>query len=769
MVKDKKDKPTIEDTRSRKFSLSPINGTAEKLKLQELTSIFVEHKTVTNFFIKEGMDYPASTFEKSSMSAVKRFYDTIRTKNAEVQQQLSQFGIKERARRCASQYAYYALQQRHNHAILLEYIADILLQYTWMIPQSQWKYWNMLETGKITADSDDFPTSALINRLREQIKTNELDTSFNSNHIANSFRQVRNMLYDRLSKISPSSSTIFRAEFEQFLTTQISNQYSDEYLEQLMYKMVRQLQGNLTRQVKLLVNGDLEHSKLEPLISKIIGDVEIEELTQQQWQQYRKPYRDQLCENLLSELDQLDLQELISTTIDEFQQEFNLGRLWKLVLKQEQQVNYRPGNDSFKEFRAYIKEIMTNHLYLLTARYYEDQITTLIVKYLVDLGENTLEWMDRPEFSQSSIPLGIDDGSVYDVQISGNKKEVIVTLSFRPHKKWQFQLNTPDRFYEQINHGYRPTRGVLQMQGGKLKLAIPFVKEIAAVELDKPVEEQKIAAIDQGLKTLVTISIGRNGKEWDRQFLDQHQLVGSKDSWFLPYQQRQELAEDGWHFTNYKRKLSNLQQRAFEARSQMDLIRNKNLEQKGNDEPFRHYSQQKEYWHKRRLWKWAWQKINNIHLELARQIASRIVSYASYHKIDCIRFEDLRWSNHSSKKSSGYFLTTWQIHWFHNKIQKLTEEMAKREGIAVKRINARYSSQLCSACGRFGSRKGKQFSCGNCGLQLDSDLNAARNLLKPNWEQLIRQHMRNRGLSADRSDPSNRDQHTDENNATSNY
>ncbi|MFW9992193.1 MAG: zinc ribbon domain-containing protein [Candidatus Odinarchaeota archaeon] len=88
------------------------------------------------------------------------------------------------------------------------------------------------------------------------------------------------------------------------------------------------------------------------------------------------------------------------------------------------------------------------------------------------------------------------------------------------------------------------------------------------------------------------------------------------------------------------------------------------------------------------------------------------------------------------KKVVGYWLSTWQVHWFHGKIIKYVKAIANRKGIRVELVVARNTSQRCSVCGRLGKRKGKKFTCEHCkskndpskNRQLDSDLNASRNI-----------------------------------------
>ena len=135
-------------------------------------------------------------------------------------------------------------------------------------------------------------------------------------------------------------------------------------------------------------------------------------------------------------------------------------------------------------------------------------------------------------------------------------------------------------------------------------------------------------------------------------------------------------------------------------------------------------------------WQRLWQQVQNHHANMARQIATRIVSACIYHGVDVLRFEDLKWSKPSKKRVAGYWLSTWQVHWFHGKIIEHAKAIARRKGIRVELVDARNTSRRCSVCGRLGKRKGKIFTCEHCksknepskSRQLDSDLNASRNI-----------------------------------------
>ncbi len=152
-----------------------------------------------------------------------------------------------------------------------------------------------------------------------------------------------------------------------------------------------------------------------------------------------------------------------------------------------------------------------------------------------------------------------------------------------------------------------------------------------------------------------------------------------------------------------------------------------------------------------------WDKINHIHLEIRNQLRHRILQIAQFYRVSLVKFEDLSWSRHSKKAVSGKWIAYHQIHWFHSKIIQHVGQAAKRVGIKVGVVNARWSSQICSHCAigndialnitmqsnknhlhdYFGSRTGKQFRCkqtlykdgtSHHKFELDADLNAARNV-----------------------------------------
>ena len=69
-------------------------------------------------------------------------------------------------------------------------------------------------------------------------------------------------------------------------------------------------------------------------------------------------------------------------------------------------------------------------------------------------------------------------------------------------------------------------------------------------------------------------------------------------------------------------------------------------------------------------------------------------------------------------------------HWTYAHIQNRICLHAEEHDVHVKHVDARYTSQTCSACGVIDkeSRKGESYSCNSCGHEMDADLNASINI-----------------------------------------
>jgi IS605 OrfB family transposase len=99
--------------------------------------------------------------------------------------------------------------------------------------------------------------------------------------------------------------------------------------------------------------------------------------------------------------------------------------------------------------------------------------------------------------------------------------------------------------------------------------------------------------------------------------------------------------------------------------------------------------------------------------------------------IKTIVIENLKSVKHKSKgKISKKFMNKLQ-RWSYPKVISRLRLMCEIIGVQVHSINPAYTSQTCSSCKTRdkSARNGEYYSCKNCGLEIDSDYNAALNIL----------------------------------------
>jgi transposase len=87
--------------------------------------------------------------------------------------------------------------------------------------------------------------------------------------------------------------------------------------------------------------------------------------------------------------------------------------------------------------------------------------------------------------------------------------------------------------------------------------------------------------------------------------------------------------------------------------------------------------------------------------------------------------------------------------WTNTIIKDKVEDRCVQEGVLLIEQSSTYRSQRCSGCGnvRKANRKGKSYSCKNCGLTIDADLNASLNHVVdlPEIPYTLRKQNLNRG------------------------
>jgi IS605 OrfB family transposase len=115
---------------------------------------------------------------------------------------------------------------------------------------------------------------------------------------------------------------------------------------------------------------------------------------------------------------------------------------------------------------------------------------------------------------------------------------------------------------------------------------------------------------------------------------------------------------------------------------------------------------------------------NRYACDTLHHLSKQIVEEAIDHDVDVIAFENL--TDIRDNMPPGK-----QFHsWCFKKLFQYVEYKAQSQGIAVKQVSPKYTSQRCSDCGHTasGSRNGDRFQCVNCNKTLHADYNAAKNI-----------------------------------------
>jgi putative transposase len=128
-------------------------------------------------------------------------------------------------------------------------------------------------------------------------------------------------------------------------------------------------------------------------------------------------------------------------------------------------------------------------------------------------------------------------------------------------------------------------------------------------------------------------------------------------------------------------------------------------------------------------------KIERLHQRVARQrehtqqyIAKRLAETANTTRFEDLNLKGMRKRGKGRHKSG---LNRAMSTAAPGQLIRLTQEKAEVAGRKVEKVPAAYTSQVCSACGDKGTKKGlniRQWVCAACGVRHDRDINAARNI-----------------------------------------
>jgi len=580
--------------------------------------------------------------------------------------------LKDRIHRCAAQTAYFAIQgYRRNQQNLILMIDDIRT-HGWF-------------------------NSELKTKLAGVIPYYEID---------NKLGFLKNQFLPHLQDLQFDLNKFNKNKTEQKKYESLINKTFKKTMIKLEKSFIRREIIAMNRRFKELLNGNTSHpSNEDKTILGILGLKTIKDVRyvgDKQWNNAKIAWKQSIGKFSKNICD-----------VTNWGTKFASKRIINQLIKDKEPKIWTNGA-TFKDYMNFVKLEFDNLLFLQQCDFFkkelEQSINSELSKLRLDLERDLPDCLKIPKTTKFTIPLGIGEDVVAKLtemeKEEGQKyADIEFQFSARSHKFLTTKLKDPDRYWDLINMGYIAKRGVLsQTQNGQCVLHIPF-----AIKVSDWRDNDITASGDLGLKTYNTIVINNKKKEIARAFLNQKQFDGKKDKWFLN--------PTSLKTVNLKGKL---RQHRWIARKEQSM---KMQSHRRSKQRFIHRRNEKD----------KWRKIKNIHKEMIRQIATRTVAMLDYYEVSLFVMEDLRWSHHTPKSVGGYYLATWQIHWFFAQVQEMIEAMCTKIGIKVQKVNPRDSSKLCHKCGERGVRSGKTFTCKSesCKLyQIDSDLNAARNLIQ---------------------------------------
>ena len=771
---------------TRTFSLlpEPSDSLSYKGFYKEITDLLVKTRALKNEYVSLMVsDLSTGSIESYSFTSMARFrqavYDRLNFSKV-ASPQFRVFELKERAKQCAFYDAYISVREWIKRVESLKVLIPALSE---ELAKNETLFESFLSGTRLSSSQlKPFRMAMGVDCFGERQKI--------SNFFLNNFIfQVRNVFLAEhdftWSKINSNGGTItpLQAHIEQEIR---SLEASDAFIESVLRRFtrmkkkkivpvlpetlleyvidgyLRKIQWLTTKEAGQVISLQGQHekenkkkrprkSKLEKLEhdSKRAMDVitsffeGITFKTLNEFKRKRKPLLTQFKGSLLSELEHLDLNKMIidafQSELSEFQDANN-----QYVLKRLFKPSFPRIRVSALSYESFMDYMARRFQYKIRELLKEDFLTPdfmkLLISQLDQLQEHVPDLVKIPHHRTLSISimnrdvyreafhLKLDDldNKYHSIQVG------LVSREFRLMRV----RDDRHRITSMKTRGFEPLLPRITLKDRKLLLHLPFHQSKEKKEHSKPSSSKDAngvkagMGIDLGLKHLATISIRdeENKKEVDRYFIDPKKLldmVFDETTGKFRYQDRLQGDKNVQHHSNIKSTLIRLRQQIS------DLQRRKNeYEQRCLKRTITNYKKRLKWNVIRRQLSQCWARVYHINLQLVNHLNNCIMKIARFWNVSIIKVEDLRFSTHSRKQDAGLFIAFWQVHWFHSQAQQGINLQSTLHDIRFKNVPARNTSKRCSCCGKLGNRSGKQFTCPHCGLSLDADLNAARNIIK---------------------------------------
>lgn len=746
---------------TRKFSLRPqVKNIKEELKIIDaLRRQFIKFRNLENEFIEHAISELRKNhslinqFRSDSQTAYKGdFYDYFRF-NLYKPKTYRNVEFKERVKRCASFYPYYALRnwiiKNENLKIIIDDLVRVLSNQKYM----KHAFISFMIKGTLG--------EAYLKIMNSHLRTDVFGNpqSFSYEFLKNNIAHLRNLLVSRcgLETIlnhrlnNLMSDSLLLERFSHLILNGFTRKYKKkdilirpndlaEYFLDLFIRIVKSKTTTLARR-KLHSDKKLLKGGTSVLV-KLVNSNEFE--TIEQFKQHRD-------ENIFD-----GLQKSLENWVYIYNKDYLSDKIKELVeeyLKELSNPNRNLTKSAFNPVfsRVHIKSLdragfEAFYSQKLKHKIKEDfknifltkEVALETIKQLIHIRDNIYKIVPIPKMKKLTLPI-VSCEQIYDLwdnDLSAHLKLIkrkpsnkLFISAQKELTKSKIEVEREKRFIE-INKIYDKVPPTLKMEGGrKIVLCQPFytIKGDKNLSESDQTDKKIVMGVDLGLKHFAVLSVRDESikKEIARYFLGQRMLFDMKFNDSSGKFAFHNIFKKN-HPTNIKWKLIYLRNKVRELQSKKNEYENK--------------FPNKRIHHTSKSLSCCWDKINNIHSEIINQLTHKIVKIAQYHGVSTIKFENLKWAKHSKRIDVGQFLAWNQVHWFYSQVQWHIAQMAARKWIEVVFVDARDTSKICSECHLLrpdytdkvgATRKGKQFICTHplhARLQLDADLNAARNI-----------------------------------------
>ena len=752
---------------TRKFALIPNVQEAldKKQTYSTMTDMFVKITSLKNVYIKKLIEHAKGgyldDFKGSSKVNARRVYDTLSLTKfdglAFSKSRDKQFKLKERVKQCANFEAYIIVR---NWLVRNENLKEIL-QYLIFKFKNDDEFSLTFLSGKRFSSNEISEIRNVLEKNCFGQRQNKLSTFYLNNHIyqiRNLFFKVFNfsssLLYTPQNKLqrliseilinmnnSPSFIKYIANSFTRKKNRKVISVSEDNLFQYLLNLYIRNCKSLTTRLAQRIITLRKEKYKLtknksierfdksiratERRLFTIITPFHFK--TKKQFLRERNDQIDDIKAQFLQEISNLtsnDLYHLIKEIfLDECEAHFHADNQY--VLRSLFKPKFSPIRISKISFSSLMKYISIKIHYKIREHlkqfFMTDNIKTMFQMGFTYLQDNLENTVSNPEVKAFSLNLIMP--TTFREEYENHKFK----LSFIVNKFIPFRIKDDrNRLKECMEKGFTPTNPTITFKHRKLLLNLPFEAEKGSL---KPFQEngQSSSNLEMGVdlnlaKHPAVISV------WDK--VGKREVARYFLSWRSLIDQERKIGSS----SNIKLKLINLRQ-------QIKILQRKknNYEQRLLQKVIANFRDKLKWSKIKRELSLCWNRLNNINSHIVGLVNHFTIHIAKLHGISKIKVEDLRFSKHSKKRDSGKFMAFWQTHWLFSQIQDAIKLQCKLNGIKFQKVPARSTSQRCSRCGKLGNREGKVFHCTKCGLTLDSDLNAARNVViyEPSINQTV--------------------------------